>query len=239
MSDLSRTPAARRRPRPGACRFGLPRWAALLAGFALVSAPDAASAEAQPEQAPPVMGEEILAAQPRALVERLRQKKVVTLQDIGAARARDDDLIVGFVLFESDKQKVYRFLSQTTRQVEYRPELTSIETLSRDAEGPVDRQSIRIVFRRFVYHLRWHLDPVGYRLRWELDESRHNDLDRVRGSWELFDLENGGTLGRFTASVDVGKAVPRMLQDYITRRNLPRTMEDNRRWVDSGGTYRP
>ena len=33
--------------------------------------------------------------------------------------------------------------------------------------------------------------------------------------------------------------LPVWLQDYATRQNVPQTMEHVRRWVDSGGTYRP
>ena len=52
-------------------------------------------------------------------------------------------------------------------------------------------------------------------------------------------MEDGRTLGRSGTSVDVGSAVPAFLQDWLTRKKLPQTMERVRLWVDSGGTYRP
>jgi hypothetical protein len=216
------------------------RWLALLWSAALcLAALPAHSTDGLPEPVPGATAEDILSAQPRELVEALRAKKVVMLQKVRERKGRDEGLIVGFVIFAADRESVYGLLSQTSRQIEFRPEITSIETLSRDADGPVDRHTIRILFNRFVYHLRWHLDPAHRTLRWTLDDRRENDLERLRGSWELFEMKDGGTLGRFTTSVNVGRAVPGFLQDYITRRNLPETMERNRRWVDSGGTYRP
>ena len=40
-------------------------------------------------------------------------------------------------------------------------------------------------------------------------------------------------------SVDVGPAVPAMLQDWITRKNVPETMKRVQRWVESDGSDRP
>ena len=34
-------------------------------------------------------------------------------------------------------------------------------------------------------------------------------------------------------------SVPRFFQSWITRRNLPKTIDRARRWVDSGGSWRP
>ena len=51
-------------------------------------------------------------------------------------------------------------------------------------------------------------------------------------------MKNGATLGRSGTSVDVGPAVPAFLQDWISRKNLPRTMERVRLWVNSDGKYK-
>lgn len=225
-------------------RFGAPVVVMTLLGVIVSSAlaaPPSPSGEpdAIHETASGTTAETILSNQSDALRERLLDNKVVILQNVRAKATGGDGLIVGFVIFETEIERVYLFLSQTTRQIEYRPEITSIETLSWDDEGPIDRHKIRIVFNRFIYHLRWHLDPLRRTLWWELDKNQDNDLEEVYGRWELFPMEEGGTLGRFTASVDVGSSVPGFLQDYITRRNLPKTMENNRLWIDSGGTYRP
>ena len=74
---------------------------------------------------------------------------------------------------------------------------------------------------------------------WELDPHFDNDLAGLVGFWEFYPLEDGRTLGRSGARVDVGPAVPASLQDWITRKNLPQSMEHVRQWVDSGGSYRP
>ena len=98
---------------------------------------------------------------------------------------------------------------------------------------------MKIMFMAIDYRLRTHFDWEGARIWWELDPAFDNHLESVEGFWELFDLDGQRTLGRFGTRVSVGPALPEWLQDYATRKNLPQTMEHVRRWIDSGGTYRP
>ena len=51
-------------------------------------------------------------------------------------------------------------------------------------------------------------------------------------------MDGGHTLGRFTTSVEVAPGVPRFVQDYFTRKKLPSTLGNCRRWVNSKGSFR-
>ena len=95
------------------------------------------------------------------------------------------------------------------------------------------------VTRRYIYLRDTTLDPIARRIRWDLDPAFDNDLAHVSGFWELFPLDENRTLARFGISVDVGPAVPGFLQDWITRKNVPGSMERARLWVNSEGRYRP
>ena len=76
-------------------------------------------------------------------------------------------------------------------------------------------------------------------IRWQLDSGFDNDVDRIEGFWELYELDEGRTLARFGTVVDVGPVLPGFVQGWITQRNLPKSIEHCRKWVDSDGTYRP
>ncbi len=104
--------------------------------------------------------------------------------------------------------------------------------------GPIDEQRLRILFRTYIFRLEYRLHPEQRRIEWILDERFDNDLTRLTGYWELFEMADGRTLGRSGTSVDVGPAVPAFLQDWITRKNLPVTMKRVQRWVDSEGGSR-
>lgn len=187
------------------------------------------------------VGEALLDAQPPDIVRRLKQDGLivlVTVEDPNAPPTDPSSAVVGFALFDPPPAQVYRLLSQTARQIEFRTELKSIETVAWDDDGPIDRHRIRILFQGYEYHLDYALNPTMRTITWHLADSYENDLSRVDGSWELYAM-NSGTLGRFTTSVDVSGGIPRFVQDFFTARSLPATLGNCRRWVNSGGTYRP
>ncbi len=183
--------------------------------------------------------ETILATQPARIRDRLMEKNVIVMQEMGDEGPLSGGFIMAYVIFGQPLDRAYRLLSQSARQIEFRPELTSIETIEVSESGAIDVQRLKILFQRYVYYLEYRLDPRKRRIEWRLDTRFDNDLEDVEGFWELYAMADDRTLGRSGTSVNVGRAVPAFLQDWITRKNLPKTMERVRKWVDSGGTWRP
>lgn len=180
---------------------------------------------------------EILARQAPALRARLEDAKVVILD------AEEGDAAEGWVkalaIFERPREEVMRLVAQSTRQIEYRPEITAIETVERFPNGTVDEHAVKILFIALHYRLRAQIDYAAGRAWWGLDPRFANDLSRFDGYWEFHELGPARTLGVFGTVVDIGPAFPRMLQDSVTRKNVPQTVDRTRRWVDSGGAWRP
>jgi hypothetical protein len=203
----------------------------LLFGWILLAVPASSSSGSDAQS--------LLAAQPPELVARLFDRKVVVMREASPHGSPRDAFFLAYVIFEVPPEDAYRLLAQTSRHIEFRPEVESIETVARTEEGPVDLHRLRLLFLNVRYLLRYHMDPAHNAMRWDLDPDYPNSLARAEGFWELYALAPGRTLGRFGAVVDVGPALPRRLQAWVTRKNLPRTIDRARRWVDSGGTYRP
>jgi len=176
---------------------------------------------------------------PVEIVDRLLSDKVVVMQEMRSEGALEGAVTVAYVIFDHPRERVYELLAQTERQIEFRPELTSITRFRMGSTGPIDEQRLKIMFQRYAYRLQFTLDPERHRIEWTLDQSFDNDLKRVRGFWHLYPLGDGRTLGRSGASVDVGPRVPVFLQDWITRKKVPGSMARVRKWVDSEGRTRP
>jgi hypothetical protein len=196
-----------------------------------------AARESPRAQHGPVTAESILAQEPPELVERLFEKKMV-LVEVGKKEG-EGTLFVAYVLFEQPRRRVVQLLIQAERQEEYRPELRYVEVVERGPDTRVDEHRLRIMFTKVVYRLRVRRDRATERLSWHLDPSFDNDLRRMQGFWELHELGEDRTLGRFGSIVDVGRAVPRVLQDALSRKTVRRTVENTRKWVDSDGRWRP
>lgn len=202
----------------------------LLAALALLAA---AGAGAQ-GPTPPTPAAALLDAQPRELVARLFEKKVVLLETSGASQ-----MVEALVLFQQPRPKTLEMLMQTARQPEFRPELESVREVERMPDGVIEEQRMKIMFVDIVYRLHYTAKPDAARIEWKLDPRFDNSMKEVEGFWELHELDAGNTLARFGTLVNVGPALPGFLQDWATRKNVPQTLERTRRWVDSGGKWRP
>ena len=193
------------------------------------SAPDLAAAEVAP---PPA--ESYLRSIPPDLLAHLERDRFVVFSGDPATPG----LVQGLVEFSQPYPQVWRLLAQTDRQREYRTELTEDTTLERFENGSVDRHRISMLFIRIAYHLRYQLDPGACHIEWSLAPDYENDMQQISGAWDFFDLGANRTLGRLATTVRLGSGMPRSMQDAITRKNLPETLDHVRRWVDSGGTWR-
>ena len=181
-------------------------------------------------------GESLLATEPAELVARLRGTGLVVLEDVAASGA--DSFVVAYVLFDRPRSRAMALVTDPSRQTEWRPDLTGVETLERLPDGRIDEVRMRILFRDLTYRVRYRRDPNG-RIEWKLDPRFENDLERFEGFWEFFELPEGRTLGRFGTLVDAGALVPAFVQRDLTRRSVVQTLENCRLWVDSDGDWRP
>jgi hypothetical protein len=183
----------------------------------------------------PASAQALLDSQPKDVIEALMEERLVLMK----TDAADKGLVEALVLFSRPPEEVWPLLVQRERQKEYRPELTSVEIVKREENALVEEQHLKIAFLAVGYRLNDHFDPVTRTLTFELDPTFESTLEHVSGYWELHALDGGRTLARFGTRVNVNKAVPGFLQNGITRKNVPETLDNTRQWVDSGGQWRP
>lgn len=197
----------------------------------------ALAAEAH-EGSAPTTADEMLAAYPPDLVARLREEKVILLQEFSEAEAHGG-MIHALVLFDRPRNEVLRMLIQSPREIEFRPELSRADLVEEYAGGHVIDYELRMMLMTMHYRARHAWDFDAGTLEWSLVPEADNDLAALEGRWELFALGPDRTLARFGTRIDVGPALPAYLQDLATRQKLPEAMRNVRLWVESGGTYRP
>lgn len=181
---------------------------------------------------------DVLANQPPELLERLEKNRVVVLEDVSKDRDRAN-FTIAYVLFDKPAVEVMELVRQSWRQAEFRPELKSVEVIQKGELRRIDEHRIKILFSTIVYRLVYQQDPLTGRIEWSLDPDFDNGLSRLDGFWEIWELGDGRTLGRFGSVVDVGPFVPAFIQETMARRTVVQAITNCRRWVDSGGTWRP
>ena len=70
----------------------------------------------------------VLANEPPELLERLEKNRVVVLEDVSKDRDRAN-FTIAYVLFDKSPVEVMELVRQSARQVEFRPELESVEEI--------------------------------------------------------------------------------------------------------------
>ena len=188
-----------------------------------------------PEPSKSTTAQVILAAQPERRRKQLMEERLVLLPSDGLSKGQVEAL----VLFSQPPDKVWKMLLLRERQREYRPELTSIRVVERKERELIEEQHLTIAFLSVAYRLRNRFDPGTRILTWELDPSFESTLPHISGYWELHAFTGNRTLARFGTKVSVSSAVPSFLENAITRKNVPESLENTRRWVDSNGQWRP
>jgi hypothetical protein len=176
----------------------------------------------------------LLAAEPPELLDQLHEAKVV-LAEPRSDPSTGASTFVGYVVFDRPVDRVFALLQETSRQVEFRPDLDRVESVERRSDGSVDEHHVRVLFTDLVYRLEYRFDAQERHLSWRLDPGFENALRRVEGRWELEPWGAGRTLARFETSIEVGAAVPRFLEDRLVGNSIPTTLESCRLWVNADG----
>ena len=209
----------------------MPPWlsaAALCAVVLLVAA--RSHAQALPVSAP---GSTFFAPQSE-LLERVENEHIVML-DAAAPGADRVKVAEALVLFEQPRATVLQLLASTSRQPEYRPELQSLDIVKASEQSNLADYKLRVMLITLRYRVQTSWDFEQGRIWWSLDPSFPNQMKTLDGLWELRALDERRTLGHMSIRIDLGPALPATLQDYATRKKLPESMDQVRRWVDSSG----
>jgi ribosome-associated toxin RatA of RatAB toxin-antitoxin module len=208
--------------------------AALALGVAAETSAQGAAQAAVPRDRP-ASAQALLDSQSEEVVQELLDERLVLMKNGGG----DASLVEALVLFSVPPDQVWKLLVQRERQSEYRPELTEIKVIESEEGRLLEEQHLRIAFISLSYRLENRFDPETRTLAFEIDERYESVIQHVSGYWELHALDGGRTLARFGTRVNVSSAVPGFLQNGITRKNVPNSLENTRQWVDSGGRWRP
>jgi hypothetical protein len=212
-----------------------PLLAAAVILLCAAEAPAQGAAQAAVPRDRPASAQALLDSQPAEIVSELLEERLVLMQKEGG----DAGLVEALVLFSVPPDQVWKLLVQRERQSEYRPELTAIEVIEGDESRVLEEQHLRIAFISLSYRLVNRFEPETRTFTFEIDTSYDSIIKHVSGYWELHGLDGGRTLARFGTRVNVSSAVPGFLQNGITRKNVPQSLENTRQWVDSGGRWRP
>ena len=183
-------------------------------------------------------GEAYLASMdPEERAELMEEGQVLINED-----QTTEDSYAGYIravaIFHNSKERAYELITEPSMQPEYLPRLVEAEALHPTEYGETTRFHLRVMLNNIHFHVRHWYYPEISRVEWYLDKDYENDIQDQEGYWQLFAVSDEITVGEYGTRVDTGIAVPRRIQDFFARRDIPSALEAFRAYIDTDGEYR-
>jgi hypothetical protein len=170
-------------------------------------------------------------------VSRLRAGEIVILDKDQSQGTDLERFIQAAIMLNQPIDVAWQLFRQTERQEQYLPRL--YRSIMVEDKGSYNKNDfiVKISFITINYRVEHDFQPDKYYFYWALDPSYHNDLKHLEGYWKLFKIDDKHTLARYGTIVNSSDLIPKSLQDALTRKDLPESMDAVKKYIDSNGTY--
>lgn len=121
---------------------------------------------------------------------------------------------------------------------EFMPRLEKVQVLEKTKNTLKVTQTVRVPLGVIRYTLDLIFRPAQRTVSWVLDKSRRHDIADTVGAWEFLPYSQGKTILRYTTAVDSGMVVPRFLEDFLIKNDLPEVLLSMRRRTESDGKWK-
>lgn len=174
--------------------------------------------------------------QPASVERALKGEIVVATQNQGEGAGQT--LIQAIMVFDVPIGETLRLLKQTEKQSEYLNACDKSILIERVGDHDLVEFHTKVLAWDLKYRVRHRPDDKKYSMSWSLDPNFKNDLKQLDGFWRFYYRDDNHTFVRFGTKLVVRDFIPKSIQDALTRRDLPNSLEMTRKWVNSHGTYK-
>lgn len=168
-------------------------------------------------QAPNTQMRELTAAE----LARVEKGEIILesqTQTDAAGKSRGRGLAIGFI--NADKNKIIDTILKYEDYPQFMPRVQSTEVYTRTATEVNVKFTIKVVLVKVTYYLMHTVNRDAGYITWTLDKSKKNEIAATDGVW-VFKPYKNGTIVYYSLSVDTGLAVPKSIEDYLTKKDLP------------------
>lgn len=171
-------------------------------------------------------------------IRRLNAGEIVILDKDQSTGKEAQRFIQAAIIFDQPVDTVWKLFRQTERQAQYLPHL--YKAVKVEDQGISDKVDFLLKFSliKIDYRVQHNFDPANYYFYWSLDPGHKNDLKRLEGYWKLFKIDDSRTLARYGTIVNTSGLIPKSIQEYLTRKDLPQSLEAVKKYINSSGEYK-
>jgi hypothetical protein len=168
-------------------------------------------------------------------VSRIKAGEVVILEQPENMEGRQ--MVQAAFMFNQGIDTVWELMTSGWRQEEYLPNLKRSKLIKKWDGGDILEMHVEVLGISINYRILGTRDKSEYHSHWQLDPGYENDMKEVSGFFRFYRIDEDHTLARYGTWVETGIWLPEMIQEYLIKRDLPKALGVQKKWVDSGGTY--
>jgi len=169
--------------------------------------------------------------------KKMEAGEIVILKEM--RRDEGKAFIQSALIFQKPIEEVHGLLTRTERQEEYLPHLDRAVLVKREGNRDIIEFLLHFSFIDIRYQVKhYYGEPGEYRMSWALNPDFKNEIAQLEGYWKFYRLDNTRTLARYGTLVRVGRLVPKFIEDALSRKDIPKSVGQLKKWVESGGTWR-
>ncbi|MCL4477654.1 MAG: hypothetical protein M1381_00935 [Deltaproteobacteria bacterium] len=171
-------------------------------------------------------------------INNLEAGEIVILKQDSKSENRNKSLIKASLVINKPIEKVWRLIKCTECQAQYIPDLEESNLVNSYKNGNTVAFTVKALFFTIRYRVNHYFQDNDYRLTWKLDKSYKHDIKDLYGYWQFYKIDDDHTLARYGSKLDVGSFVPEFVENYLTRKDLPKALHAVKKWIESDGKYR-
>jgi len=193
---------------------------------------------APPASAPTIKDAEATEGLTDDAVERAKKGEIVIANTQARSEGTASAMIQAAMLFDVPIHEAYRIVRETDKQCEYLESCDKNILIERTSSYDIVEFHVKILAWEIKYRVKHHWDDKKFRTWWALDPSYKNDLKHLEGYWRLYYVDDNHTFGRYGTKLVVKDFIPKTVQEALTRRDLPSSLEAVRKRINSHGAYK-
>ena len=168
--------------------------------------------------------------------ERVEQGQVVIVNNV-TGKERERRIQTAFLIHQPI-DRCWELFQLPERQYEFTSRLDHSTLVSEDPNRKIVHFGVNVLFLKIQYQVEHIFHHETYRIDTRLDPEYENDLKELEGIWRLYQIDEHTTLVRHSSVLRISSAIPRSLQNYLAKKEIPSTLEEWRLWIESDGTWR-
>ena len=125
------------------------------------------------------------------------------------------------VIVDRTTEEVWKHLDQFEEYPLFMPRMTSAAPYFNEGNRVGVEFTLKVVFKTIRYSIMHTIDKDKGILTLNLDKSKENDIRSTNGEWLVKPYGQGKSLVFHSVTIDTGMAVPVVIMDYLTKKDLP------------------